>query len=111
VKSEKGVYEITVEELSSRMKSGDVLTIIDVREPFEYNFAHIEGAVLKPLPDLMEWAGELDKDQEYVLQCHTGSRSAYATTVLTQMGFKQVKNLVGGIAEWSARIDPNVPQY
>ncbi len=103
--------EITVEELSKRMKSGTAPTLIDVRERFEYDFAHIEGAVLKPLPDLMEWAGELNKDQEYIMQCHTGSRSAYATMALTQMGFKQVKNLVGGIAEWSAQIDPNVPQY
>jgi rhodanese-related sulfurtransferase len=103
--------EITVEELSKRMKAGDAPTIIDVREPFEYQLAHIDGAVLKPLNDLREWAQALDKDKEYVMQCHTGARSAYAMMVLTKMGFKDVKNLSGGIAEWSARIDPSVPQY
>ena len=103
--------EITVEELAQRMKNGDAPTIIDVREPFEYQVAHIEGAELKPLNDLMQWAPKLDKDQEYVMQCHTGARSAYATMLLLQMGFKKVYNLVGGIDEWSTRIDPNVPQY
>jgi rhodanese-related sulfurtransferase len=103
--------ELTVEELSHRLQAGTAPTIIDVREPFEYNFAHIEGAILKPLPDLMEWVGELDKDQQYVILCHTGSRSAYAAMVLSQMGFKKVYNLGGGIDEWSARIDPNVPRY
>ena len=93
------------------MKSGDMLTIIDVRESFEYELAHIDGALLKPLGSIASWAKALDKDQEYVLQCHTGSRSAYATMVLSQMGFKHVKNLVGGIDEWSARIDPKVPRY
>lgn len=103
--------EISVEDLALQIKNGNAPIIVDVREPFEYNFAHIEGTVLKPLPDLMEWASELDKDQQYVMLCHTGSRSAYATMVLAQMGFKKVYNLSGGIDEWSARIDPNVPRY
>jgi rhodanese-related sulfurtransferase len=103
--------EMTVDELSKRMKSDDAPIIIDVREPFEYDFAHIEGAVLKPLPDLMKWAAELDQAQEYVLQCHTGARSAYAAMILSQMGFKKVYNLSGGIDEWSTRIDPSVPRY
>lgn len=103
--------EITVEELSKRMKSGNAPVIIDVREPFEYQLAHIDGAVLKPLNDLREWVQELNKDQEYVMLCHTGARSAYATMILIKLGFRDVKNLVGGIAEWSARIDPDVPQY
>ena len=105
------MQEITVQELAKRIKSGSAPAIIDVREPFEYDLAHIDSAVLKPLPNLMIWAKELDKDQEYVMQCHTGSRSGYATMVLSQMGFKRVKNLVGGIDEWSARIDPSVPRY
>ena len=103
--------EITVQELSTRMKNGDGPTIIDVREQFEYDLARIDGALLKPLGSIATWAKTLDKDQEYILQCHSGSRSAYATMVLAQMGFKNVKNLVGGIDEWSVRIDPKVPRY
>lgn len=103
--------EMTVQELSNRIKNGTAPKIIDVREPFEYELAHIEGAILKPLPQLMRWATELDKDEEYVMQCHTGSRSAYAMMILTQLGFKKIYNLSGGIDEWSARIDPNVPRY
>lgn len=105
------MQEITVEELAKRLKADAAPILIDVREPFEYQIAYIEGAELKPLGNLSNWAQELDKEQEYVMQCHTGARSAYATNVLTQLGFKNVKNLVGGIAEWSVRIDPSVPQY
>jgi len=103
--------EITPRELAERMRSGSAPIIIDVREPFEYAYAHIEGAQLKPLGEIRSWAKELDKEQAYVLQCHTGARSFQAAHMLERMGFKNVANLVGGIAAWSADVDPNVPRY
>jgi adenylyltransferase/sulfurtransferase len=103
--------DITVTDLAARIKSGDAPIIIDVREPEEYAIARIEGAQLKPLGDIMEWSQELDREREYVLQCHTGSRSAYAAQILRQLGFKNVRNLIGGIDAWSARVDPGVPRY
>jgi rhodanese-related sulfurtransferase len=105
------MQQMTVVELAERIKKGSAPTIIDVREPDEYAFARIEGAVLKPLGEIYQWAGELDKGREYVLQCHTGARSYQAAYLLDRLGFKQVANLVGGIDEWSARVDPNVPRY
>ncbi len=102
---------ITVTDLAARMKSGDAPIVIDVREPHEHAYARIEGALLKPLGDIMEWAQELDRDQEYVVHCHTGRRSEYAARVLRQMGFKKVKNLIGGIEAWSVQVDPSVPRY
>ena len=68
------MQEMNVKELADRIKAGNAPLIIDVREPNEYAYARIPGAVLKPLGDFREWALELDKDREYVLQCHTGSR-------------------------------------
>jgi len=103
--------EMNVKELDERIKAGNAPQIIDVREPNEFAYARIPGAVLKPLGDFREWAMELDKDREYVLQCHTGSRSWQAAYLLERMGFTKVYNLSGGIDAWSLHIDPRVPRY
>ena len=105
------MQEMNVKELADRIKAGNAPLIIDVREPNEYAYARIPGAVLKPLGDFREWAQELDKDREYVLQCHTGSRSWQAAYLLERMGFTQVYNLSGGIEAWSMHVDPSVPRY
>ena len=103
--------DITVTELAERLRNGDAPVVIDVREPDEHAYARIEGAVLKPLGDILNWAQELDPDQEYVMQCHVGERSAYAAVILQQMGFRKVRNLIGGIDVWSVYVDPSVPRY
>jgi rhodanese-related sulfurtransferase len=105
------MQEMNVRELADRIKAGDAPQIIDVREPNEYAYARIPGAVLKPLGDFREWSQELDKDREYVLQCHTGSRSWQAAYLLERMGFQKVYNLSGGIEAWSLHIDASVPRY
>jgi rhodanese-related sulfurtransferase len=105
------MQEMNVQELDERVKAGNAPQIIDVREPNEFAYARIPGAVLKPLGDFREWAPELDKDREYVLQCHTGSRSWQAAYLLERMGFTKVYNLSGGIDAWSLHIDASVPRY
>ncbi len=105
------MQQMTVQQLAEQIKMGTAPIIIDVREPYEYQHARIEGAILKPLGEIYQWARDLDKAQAYVLQCHTGARSYQAAFMLERMGFQQVANLVGGIDEWSRRVDPNVPRY
>jgi rhodanese-related sulfurtransferase len=105
------MQQMTVQQLSEQLEAGAAPIIIDVREPVEYQHARIQGAVLKPLGEIYQWAHELDKEQAYVMMCHTGSRSYQAAFMLERMGFKQVANLVGGIEDWSMRIDPSVPRY
>jgi len=105
------MQEMNVKELSARINNGNAPLIIDVREPNEFALARIPGAVLKPLGDFRAWTQELDKDREYVLYCHTGSRSWQAAYLLERMGFQQVYNLSGGIEAWSLHIDPTVPRY
>ncbi len=105
------MQEINVKDLAERIRAGNAPTIIDVREPDEYQYARLPGAVLKPLGGIHQWAPELDKGQEYVLQCHTGARSWQAAYMLERMGFKKVYNLNGGIDAWSLHVDPNVPRY
>jgi rhodanese-related sulfurtransferase len=105
------MQQMTVTELAERMTTGTAPIIIDVREPDEYAYVRLPNAVLKPLGGIYQWAQDLDKEQEYVLQCHTGSRSWQAAYMLERMGFKNVYNLQGGIDEWSLRVDPNAPRY
>ena len=103
---------ITVEELKAKQDAGEKFRLIDVRELSEHRTAKIEGSELKPLGQIAGWAPELaDKDEEIVLHCHHGMRSDRACQYLAAQGFTNVKNLVGGIDEWSLKIDPLVPRY
>ena len=103
--------DITVMDLAARLRDGDAPIIVDVREPDEFAYARIEGALLRPLGGILVWAQELDRDREVVMMCHTGNRSGSAAAFLRKMGFKQVRNLLGGIDAWSVYVDPRVPRY
>ena len=102
---------ITPVELAARLKSGERLALIDVREAEEHAIAHIEGADLLPLSRLQEWAGGLSPDEELVFICHHGIRSAQVCAYLSQQGFKKLHNLAGGIDRWSHEVDARVPRY
>jgi sulfur-carrier protein adenylyltransferase/sulfurtransferase len=103
--------EITVRELAERMRRGDAIELLDVREPWEHAYARIPGARLLPLGALAEAIPTLDPSREYVLQCHHGVRSMQGVGMLRAAGFRRVRNLAGGIAAWSAEVDPAVPSY
>ncbi|TLY35822.1 MAG: rhodanese, partial [Nitrospirae bacterium] len=104
-------FTITVQELKQKLDKGEKVVLIDVREPWEYNIAKIQGAQLIPLGTLGSEYKKLDPQAEIVMQCHKGMRSMDATQFLLQQGFKNVKNLTGGIEAWSSQIDPSVPHY
>ena len=106
-----GGFTITVQELKQKLDLGEKLTLIDVREPWEYNISKIEGAQLVPLGSLGTEYKKLDPNAEIVIHCHMGMRSMDATQFLLQQGFKNVKNLTGGINAWSMQVDPSVPKY
>jgi len=72
-------------------------TLLDVRQPWEYEEAHIPGAKLVPLPRLLEGARELDREKPTIVHCAVGGRSRVAAQMLSGMGFKEVYNLAGGI--------------
>jgi adenylyltransferase/sulfurtransferase len=104
-------FTISVQELKQKLDRGEQVTLIDVREPWEYNIAKIEGAQLIPLGTLGTAYKSLDPNAEIVIHCHMGMRSMDATQFLLQQGYKNVKNLTGGINAWSMQIDPSVPKY
>ena len=103
-------WEITPEELKAKLDRKDDVFILDVREPHEVEICNI-GGYLIPLGELPNRMNELDSSKEIVAYCHTGRRSQRAVEFLREAGFKKIKNLVGGIEAWSARIDPSVPRY
>ncbi|MBD0327206.1 MAG: hypothetical protein ICV68_12290 [Pyrinomonadaceae bacterium] len=102
---------ITPVELEARLKRGDELQLIDVREPLEHEMARIEGARLLPLSVFHEWAGTLNPEAEIVVMCHHGIRSAQVCAFLARQGFRKLSNLAGGIDRWSHEVDPRVPLY
>jgi rhodanese-related sulfurtransferase len=85
--------------------------LLDVREPWEFEKARIEGATLIPMRELPSRVGQIDEDKEVVAICHHGGRSMQVAMFLEKQGFKRVHNLVGGIDAWSRTVDPAVPLY
>jgi adenylyltransferase/sulfurtransferase len=111
---QNGIPQMSVKELKQRLDQGDDLFILDVREPFEYQIARIEGRVgghLIPLNDLPKRLNELNTAQEIVVQCKSGGRSQRAAEFLAKNGFTKLHNLAGGITAWSNEIDPKIPKY
>ena len=109
---EEGIVPaVSVQELKRRMDASEEFELIDVREPFEFEIARIDGAKLIPLGEIAERADELQHEQPIIVHCHTGRRSAQAVRLLQQRGFAHVYNLEGGIDAWSDLIDPTVPKY
>jgi adenylyltransferase/sulfurtransferase len=106
-----GTDNLGPEEIKKRMDEGQKMVILDVREPWEYQTAKIEGSFLIPLGQLEKRKDELDKEADIVCLCHMGVRSFKAMKYLQGCGFKNVVNLAGGIEAWSAKVDPKVPRY
>jgi molybdopterin/thiamine biosynthesis adenylyltransferase/rhodanese-related sulfurtransferase/molybdopterin converting factor small subunit len=103
--------EITSVELKQRLDRGDKLKIVDVREPNEYQINRIAGSELIPLGDVPKRYNELNPEDEVVVHCKMGGRSAKAADFLRSVGFKRVLNLKGGILDWIDKVDPSQPKY
>jgi sulfur-carrier protein adenylyltransferase/sulfurtransferase len=103
--------EIASVELKQRLDRGDALKIVDVREPNEYQINRIAGSVLIPLGDIPKRYNELNPNDEIVVHCKMGGRSAKAADFLRSVGFKRVLNLKGGILDWIDKVDPSQPKY
>ena len=104
-------WEIEPRDLAERLKRGERLRLIDVREPHEMMISELEGQELIPLGSLAARMRELDSDEQIVLFCKSGTRSARALLMLAGAGFANVQNLRGGINAWAREIDPGLPVY
>jgi rhodanese-related sulfurtransferase len=101
---------ITPHALKSRLDAGARPVLLDVREPWEFELASIEGSELIPMSQLEGRFTELDPDAETVVICHHGNRSSYVAMALKRAGFENVFNLEGGLDAYSS-VDESVPRY
>lgn len=104
--------EVTVQQMKQALDDPKLgIKVIDVREPDEYEIAHVNGVPLFPLSTLNQKFTELDPNQQYYIHCKVGVRSMKALQFLREQGFKYLKNVKGGITAWSDEIDHDVPKY
>jgi rhodanese-related sulfurtransferase len=85
--------------------------LLDVREPWEFERARIEGAQLVPMGEVPNRLQEIDAGKPVVAICHHGGRSMQVALFLEKAGYKNVHNLAGGVDAWSRTVDPAVPLY
>jgi adenylyltransferase/sulfurtransferase len=106
-------WEITVTGLKEKLDRGEAITLIDVRDPHEWQISNLApyGARLIPLGQFAARMHELNSEDEIVVHCKMGGRSAEAYQILKQAGFKKIRNLKGGISAWAEQVDPAMPQY
>jgi sulfur-carrier protein adenylyltransferase/sulfurtransferase len=97
--------------LAERLAAGVAPTLLDVREPYEWAIARLPKAQLAPLDTLPDIVHTLDPSAELIVYCHHGVRSAVAVAWLRDQGFRQARNLTGGIDRWSREVDPSTRRY
>ena len=102
---------LTPSELLARQNSGELWRILDVREPWEIEIAHLGEALSIPMGELPGRLDELQDAESIAVLCHSGGRSARVADWLTDMGFGTVANIDGGIDAWSTDIDTSIPRY
>jgi rhodanese-related sulfurtransferase len=103
--------EITPAETKRRLDLGEKLLLVDVREPWEFELCHIEGARLIPMGSIPANLQALDTDEEVICYCHRGMRSFDVAVWLRSRGVEHAKSLAGGIDRWSLEVDARVPRY
>ena len=108
---DESAFTITAPELEEVLGSGAKFTLIDVREPHEWDICRIEGALLIPLGTIEQQIGTLNPDEDIYLHCYKGKRSMTALKKLHKAGFTKLKSLEGGIDRWAELIDPAMPRY
>jgi rhodanese-related sulfurtransferase len=104
--------EITPLEVKQRLDSGEKLRLVDVREPFEFQQAHIDGSELIPMRSVPQALPSLEKEEApLIVFCHHGMRSLQVVSWLREQGVEQCVSMAGGIDRWSLEVDSTVPRY
>jgi sulfur-carrier protein adenylyltransferase/sulfurtransferase len=103
--------EITPRELKVRLERNERPLLLDVRQDWETRLCRLDNAVHIPIEEIELRAEELDPNDEIVVYCHQGVRSAAVADYLRSRGFKDVKNLAGGLDSWARTVDPGMRRY
>ena len=104
-------YSICQCVTSIKIDNQEPLFLLDVREPNEFQYAHLNNSLLIPLHQIPERMSELNKQQAIICVCHHGFRSQQVALYLEYSGFTDIANLKGGIDAWSVLCDDSVPRY
>lgn len=103
--------EIDPKSVKEMLDRGEVSLFIDVREPWEHETSHVEGATLIPLQQIPANLARFQTAREIVVFCHHGRRSLNAVAWLRSQGIDGARSMAGGIDRWSIEVDPEVPRY
>src|SRR5262245_34442563 len=103
--------EISPQELKARLDRGDCPVLLDVRQDWETKLCRLENAVHIPIEEIKFRTEELDQQDEIVVYCHQGVRSAAVAAYLRQRGFAKAANLAGGLDLWARTVDPTMRRY
>ena len=105
--------QLTVQELQALMEGAPQSRprLLDVREPWEFQLAHIDGSELLPMQTIPNRVDQLDRSHPTVVICHHGTRSLQVVAFLERHGFENLHNLQGGIDAWARQVDLRVPLY
>ena len=103
--------EITPQELKARLDRNDRPVLVDVRDDWETKLCRLDNALHIPMEEIELRTEELNPEDEIVVYCHQGVRSAAVAGYLRQLGFKSVQNLAGGLDLWARTVDPRMRRY
>ncbi|MEK7386100.1 MAG: rhodanese-like domain-containing protein [candidate division NC10 bacterium] len=103
--------QITPQDLKTRLERNDRPFLLDVRQDWETRLCRLENAVHIPIEEIEVRTDELNPEDEIVVYCHQGVRSAAVAEYLRQLGFKNVKNLAGGLDSWARTVDSSMRRY
>ena len=103
--------EITPAGLKARLDGPERPLLLDVREDWETRLCRLPDAVHIPIEEIELRTDELNPQDEIVVYCHQGVRSAAVAEYLRQLGFRDVKNLAGGLDAWARAVDPTMRRY
>lgn len=106
-------WEVTPRQVKAMLQGKEDFLLVDCRTPGEHNIAHIEGAMLLPLQQLVARTAELaaHQNRKIVVHCHHGGRSLQMASILRQIGFSDVTSMAGGIDVWAMDIEPGMKRY
>jgi rhodanese-related sulfurtransferase len=102
---------VTPEGLKARLDRHEPVVLLDVRQDWETRLCRLENSTHIPIEEIELRVDELNPEDEIVVYCHQGIRSAAVAEYLRQLGFRNVKNLVGGLDHWVRTVDPSMPRY
>jgi len=103
--------QITPQELKAQLDRHEPIVLVDVRQDWETKLCRLKNAIHIPIEEIEYRVEELNPDDEIVVYCRVGERSAAVAHYLTQLGFKNVKNLLGGVDSWAQSVDPAMRRY